>query len=1071
MPPSPTAPTGTRATAATAGSLESGAMGTLGTNVLQQDIDTLSTRVQSLTDAINNLVQNMQTGGATGGLGSQGATRQQGPGNSNSGFPNMIDSSRIGQQTSGGNGGYGNNQSGMTSGGYSSNRSMYSGNGGFTTSALALVGSVAGYGAAQSQNLVGLNSYATQSLTGYNYNGMSQNQAMQQLYAQAGATPNSLLSIGTGSLQDNLQFAQTLQGAAGSSNISQTARGAAALSAAYGFGITNPNLTAASAASMGAGLYSPMLSYNMQALGYGKTILSRSPGGVNLNAGQSAQAILQGLNLKGATSQQVTAAFASGGKASVSMPYLLQGTNITSSAMQSYLTDYAQLMSNDKLSASKASTLMTQAASGTAAQMKSARSQLSKLGINTANNDLSSLVQNQASQTGRSGDVAAGFNSGLQQSAGLLEDFNNALNRILKGPLGTALGYGGGSLGTIAGSALGSGTNMLGTAGSYMLMKKLGGMLGKGGTTASAGGAEDAAAMGAEGAVGTAGGGLLAGLGAVALPVAALAAGGLAFSHWDNARINTGNITSSNKLLSSYQSAISKYTGSNKAQVTALYSKLAAAVNTVDKNPQNMGDVMSMVGISHQLSNMLPATKGGGATGAGMATTQNRTAGNSQSASVSVQARKAVSAAESQKGVPYVYGQETPGVGFDCSALVQWAYKQAGISLPRTSQQQWAALSRRSVPVDRVEEGDLVFMAGSDGTDASPGHVGMMINSHQLIQAPQSGQDVEIISYDPHAWQHAARPSGSGSFIAGSTGIAGTAAGSNNTGAGNRGMSGGLGGSYGSVNEADVINAMGSYMSGSSGGATTNSNGSSGAKNTVTGAGAGGGSSNVPVSATRMAAIAKQIAQKYGWSTGQQWSDFVKVENREAGWNLNAQNPSSSAFGVAQFINGASEYYSYGGNPNTPQGQFTAMFNYIKQRYGSPAGAWQSETTRGFYAAGGMTLPGLAIVGERGPELMMQGGGNQVFSNAQTMQLINAIRGSSPGQSPWKTDVTSGGTGNSPSVSPAINLNFGTSSIVINSSGNSTQAATQTAREITRQLVKNLGNASVHQAIKNGDKL
>lgn len=1058
MPPGPQAPTGSSNNGATTGNLNSGALGTLGTNVLQQDIDTLSTRIESLTTAVNSLAQNMQTG-SNNGLGGGNATAQQGPANNNNGFPRPVNSSRLGKQSSGGNGGYGNNVSGMSSGGYFSNRSLYSGNGGFTGGVIATAGALAGYGAAQSSNLVSLNSFATQSQIGYNYNGMSQNQAMQQLYAGVGATPSSQISIGTGSLTDNIGMYQTLQQRAGSQNVSQTAIGRAATSATYGFGITNPNLTASSAAQMGAGLLSPMLSYNMMRLGYGSTILSRQPGGVNLNSGQSAQAILGGMGLGKATSQQVTAAFATGGKAQNNLNYLLQGTGISTQAMQQYLTGYATLLNNDKMSSSAATNLMNQAASGTPAQMKSARAQLSKLGISTATNDLSSLVQNQASQTGRAGDVASGFNSGLQQSAGLLENFNNALNAILKGPLGTALGYGGGALGTMAGSAIGSGTNMLGTAGIYTLLnKKLGSAAS---SAATAGESEVAADAGIGGLSGLAGGtGALGALGPLALLLGGTVAGVGVQSKVSAALKSNGLLGLSNTGAVLPNNFNTKLSSSN-----IVAKGLNSQVNLPSwLNPKDLfGDLLNFA--SHPTT----AGMGGGATNvSSSSSSQQRTGGNTMAGGISGSAKKAVSAAESQVGVPYTYGAESPGVGFDCSALIQWAYKQAGVSLPRTSEQQWSALSKRSVPTDKVQEGDLVFMAGSDGTANAPGHVGMMVNSHQLIQAPTSGKDVQIISYDPHAWSHAARPSGSGSFIPGTA--ASSVSSSPKTG--NTGTSTGLagsGGAYGSVNEVDIISGMGG---GVPGGATATVNGASGANNTVTGAATGsGGTSVIPSSAAKNAAVAKQIAQKFGWASGVQWNDFVKVENREdSGWSLTAKNPTSTAYGVAQLIDGPSEYYKYGGNPNTAQGQFTAMFNYIKQRYGSPSGAWQNEVTKGYYAAGGTTLPGLAVVGERGPELMMQGGGNQVFSNSQTMQLINAIRGSSPAQSPWKTNITSGSTGSQNSY-PPVNVNFNSGAININSAGSSSQTATQSAREITRQLVKSLSNASIHQAIKQGDKL
>ena len=52
-----------------------------------------------------------------------------------------------------------------------------------------------------------------------------------------------------------------------------------------------------------------------------------------------------------------------------------------------------------------------------------------------------------------------------------------------------------------------------------------------------------------------------------------------------------------------------------------------------------------------------------------------------------------------------------------------------------------------------------------------------------------------------------------------------------------------------------------------------------------------------------------------GW--GSQWGSFVALENSEAGWNLAARNPSSGAYGLAQFIDGPYEYFQYGGDPNT----------------------------------------------------------------------------------------------------------------------------------------------------------
>jgi cell wall-associated NlpC family hydrolase len=106
--------------------------------------------------------------------------------------------------------------------------------------------------------------------------------------------------------------------------------------------------------------------------------------------------------------------------------------------------------------------------------------------------------------------------------------------------------------------------------------------------------------------------------------------------------------------------------------------------------------------------------------------------------------------AAEQLGKPYVLGGVGPDA-YDCSGLVMMAYEAAGISLPRTTFQQVYA----GTPVysdSQLEPGDLLFTAGSDGTAENPGHVGMYIGSGLVIQAPQTGQDVEITPFSGY-WQ------------------------------------------------------------------------------------------------------------------------------------------------------------------------------------------------------------------------------------------------------------------------------------------------------------------------------
>ena len=115
-----------------------------------------------------------------------------------------------------------------------------------------------------------------------------------------------------------------------------------------------------------------------------------------------------------------------------------------------------------------------------------------------------------------------------------------------------------------------------------------------------------------------------------------------------------------------------------------------------------------------------------------------------------------------QVGVPYVYGGEKPGTGFDCSGLVQWAAAQLGVSIARTSEMQWAACQAAgtTITVDQARniQGALVFAAGSDGTVASPGHVAISTgDGSHILQAPYTGTDVQVTnlgsnwSYFTHA--------------------------------------------------------------------------------------------------------------------------------------------------------------------------------------------------------------------------------------------------------------------------------------------------------------------------------
>jgi cell wall-associated NlpC family hydrolase len=100
-------------------------------------------------------------------------------------------------------------------------------------------------------------------------------------------------------------------------------------------------------------------------------------------------------------------------------------------------------------------------------------------------------------------------------------------------------------------------------------------------------------------------------------------------------------------------------------------------------------------------------------------------------------AQKIINAAYSQFGVPYKWGDEEPGVGFDCSGLAQWAYAQAGLSIPRTTETQWPVMQHLN-PAQAVP-GDLVFFDTPGDSQASPNHVGIYLGGGLMIDAPYTG--------------------------------------------------------------------------------------------------------------------------------------------------------------------------------------------------------------------------------------------------------------------------------------------------------------------------------------------
>jgi len=112
-----------------------------------------------------------------------------------------------------------------------------------------------------------------------------------------------------------------------------------------------------------------------------------------------------------------------------------------------------------------------------------------------------------------------------------------------------------------------------------------------------------------------------------------------------------------------------------------------------------------------------------------------------QSAGGTSVAQRAVAAAMSKLGRPYVWGASGPN-SFDCSGLVQWAYRQAGVSTAHYTGAFWNAY--RHVNYNQLQPGDLVFFY------ADHHHVGIYIGGGMMVDAPQTGDVVKVQSVMGH---------------------------------------------------------------------------------------------------------------------------------------------------------------------------------------------------------------------------------------------------------------------------------------------------------------------------------
>jgi len=211
--------------------------------------------------------------------------------------------------------------------------------------------------------------------------------------------------------------------------------------------------------------------------------------------------------------------------------------------------------------------------------------------------------------------------------------------------------------------------------------------------------------------------------------VAAMLTSGDAQQILDQSSILLELSSSNSAQMSQFIAAARQLTGAQQAAkraktaIGALRNNLASQKRSLDKLIGQQKTLLAQLTPAQQ-QGIGPGSSGGG----GGTTTYKGPTGT--------QAEKAVAFAYAQIGKPYVFGAAGPDA-YDCSGLTMASWAAAGISIPRTSYEQWASLPH--VPTSQLQPGDILVFNGA-------GHVGLYVGGGMLIDAPNSGLTVEKIA-------------------------------------------------------------------------------------------------------------------------------------------------------------------------------------------------------------------------------------------------------------------------------------------------------------------------------------
>ena len=208
-----------------------------------------------------------------------------------------------------------------------------------------------------------------------------------------------------------------------------------------------------------------------------------------------------------------------------------------------------------------------------------------------------------------------------------------------------------------------------------------------------------------------------------------------------------------NAALAQSQQVLAKLTAAQRAQlIAAQKAKEAADQAKAQIELAAFNKAQAAQAAAAQAAASRAAASRAAATRAAATAAANRAANRTpvvqtvalrQSPGGSSVAQRAVSAAMTRLGDRYVFGATGPR-RFDCSGLVQWAYRQAGISTTHYTGTLWN--DYRHIPESQLKPGDLVFFYRDHH------HVGIYIGNGLMINAPHTGDVVRIASISAHGY-------------------------------------------------------------------------------------------------------------------------------------------------------------------------------------------------------------------------------------------------------------------------------------------------------------------------------